>query len=144
MNTPKHTTHIVHLSHLDMYRVYCDQGCDLRLPEIVVLCGSTRFVEAFAEANQRLTHQGKIVLTVGSFVRWQDEPDPEAAYAELQSVKAMLDALHKRKIDLADRALILNVGGYIGETTRDEIAYAFHRGIPIEFLEPLAPGEPAT
>ena len=46
--------------------------------------------------------------------------------------------LHLRKIDLADRVLVLNVGGYIGESTTREIAYARKIGKPIGFLEPDA------
>ena len=37
------------------------------MPEVVVLCGSTRFRDAFNEVNQRLTLEGKIVLSVGMF-----------------------------------------------------------------------------
>ncbi len=49
-----------------------------------------------------------------------------------------LDELHKRKIDLADEVLVLNVGGYIGESTRSEIDYARSLNMPIRYLE----GEP--
>lgn len=103
-------------------------------PEIVCLCGSTRFKEAFEEAEKRLTLQGKIVLTVGFFGHRDPEgfPDPET--------KARLDALHKRKIDLADRVLVLNVGGYVGESTVSEIRYARRTGKPVEYLEPWAAG----
>ena len=49
----------------------------------------------------------------------------------------MLDELHKRKIDLADQVLILNVGGYIGESTRSEIEYATKQGKFIWYKEPI-------
>ena len=49
--------------------------------------------------------------------------------------KIALDELHKRKIDLANRVLVLNVGGYIGDSTRSEIAYAEEQGCPIDYLE---------
>jgi hypothetical protein len=103
-------------------------------PEIVVLCGSTRFMDAFVEANQRLTHEGCIVLSVGSYPRALKGVSPEEAFGE--DVKAGLDELHKRKIDLADRVLVLNVGGYIGDSTISEIAYATAHGKPIEYIEP--------
>ena len=47
----------------------------------------------------------------------------------------MLDELHKRKIDLADEILVLNVGGYIGESTKSEIEYAFEKGKKVNYLE---------
>jgi cell division protein FtsB len=53
--------------------------------------------------------------------------------------KQRLDELHKRKIDLADEVLILNVGGYIGESTKSELEYARANGKTIRFLEPDSP-----
>lgn len=103
-------------------------------PEIVVLCGSTRFYDAFQEANYTLTMQGKIVLSVGFY------PHAEAGHGHGEGVghdsveKLALDELHKRKIDLADRVVVLNVGGYIGESTRSEIEYGHQQGKIIEYL----------
>ena len=47
----------------------------------------------------------------------------------------MLDDMHLRKIDLADEIFVINVGGYIGESTRREIAYAEKIGKKINYLE---------
>lgn len=104
-------------------------------PNITVLCGSTRFGDAFREANLRLTVAGHIVLSIGCDLRsdhelWEDL-DPET----LQELKDRLDELHKRKIDLADEVLVLNVGGYIGDSTRSEIEYAEKIGRPVRYLE---------
>ncbi len=52
--------------------------------------------------------------------------------------KAMLDDMHKRKIDMADEIFVLNVGGYIGSSTRSEIDYAEAAGKPVRYLEPAA------
>jgi hypothetical protein len=57
--------------------------------------------------------------------------------AEKEGVKDILDELHKRKIDISDEVVILNVGGYIGESTRSELNYAESIGKPIIYLEPL-------
>ncbi len=103
-------------------------------PEIVCLCGSTRFMDAFFAEGWRLTLDRKIVLSVG--VVKSAGPDGHAAEAIGQDVADRLDELHLRKIDLADRVLVLNVGGYIGSSTRKEIAYAERTGKPIEYLEP--------
>jgi hypothetical protein len=54
---------------------------------------------------------------------------------ELAEIKRGLDELHLRKIDLADEILVLNVGGYIGDSTRREIEYAQSKGKRIRYLE---------
>lgn len=100
-------------------------------PEVVCLCGSTRFIETFQAEYGRLTDEGKIVLTVGRVV-------PQSEQALGSTRKVALDALHLRKIDLADRVLVLNVGGYVGPSTRREIAYAKECGKPIDLLYPDA------
>ena len=104
-------------------------------PKIVCLCGSTRFPGAWEAAARRETLAGRIVLSVGMFGHQEglDMAGP---------VKAGLDGLHKRKIDLADEVLVLNVGGYVGDSTRSEIAYAKRLGKPVRYLEP-PPESPA-
>jgi hypothetical protein len=105
-------------------------------PTIVCLCGSTRFSDAFRKANLDETLSGNIVLTIGCDMRSDAElfyGMPEEAKAK---IKRDLDELHLRKIDLADEVLILNVDGYIGSSTRNELEYArAHRKL-IRFLEP--------
>ena len=97
-------------------------------PRIVCLCGSTRFAAAYLAAQRSETLAGRIVLSVGllGHVEGLDMSGP---------VKAALDELHLRKIDLADEVLVLNVGGYVGESTGREIRYAAACGKPIRYLE---------
>lgn len=102
-------------------------------PMVTVLCGSTRFGQTFREQNLLLTLRGEIVLSIGCDTKSDD--DLAAAFAAHgDDLKPRLDALHLRKIDLADRVLVLDVGGYIGESTRSEIAYAEQLGKPIAYL----------
>ena len=54
----------------------------------------------------------------------------------LSKTKEMLDDMHKRKIDMADSIYVINVGGYIGESTKSEIEYARKHGKKIDYLEP--------
>jgi len=105
-------------------------------PTITVLCGSTRFKDAWYEQGKRLTHEGHIVLSVGDLDTSSAARDVNVAIDP--ELKARLDELHKRQIDLADEVLVLNVGGYIGESTRSEIAYAAAHGKPVTYLEPVA------
>lgn len=107
----------------------------IRRPKVVTLCGSTRFGEAFAKAALDETIGGNIVLSIGCNLR---DADVFADYSEnqLNLLKARLDELHKRKIDLSDEILVLNVGGYIGQSTMSEILYALETGKGIRYLEP--------
>lgn len=97
--------------------------------KVITLCGSTRFKEQFIEAQKRLTLEGNIVISVGLFGHSGDNE------VWTEGTKAMLDDMHKRKIDMADEIFVINPGGYIGESTRSEIAYAEDHGIGIRYLE---------
>lgn len=98
-------------------------------PEIVCLCGSTKFKDEYEAEKTRLTFAGKIVVSV-AFYGHSDNVDFN------DGQKNMLDELHKRKIDLADRVHVINVDGYIGESTREEITYAEHKNTPVTYYEP--------
>lgn len=132
-------------------------------PEVVTLCGSPRFKEAYEREAKRLTLEGKIVISVG-MLGHQEGLDMEA------ETKKMLDELHLRKIDLSDSIHVLNVQAvvcktcgkpchvklegsdpfgplvsvcctnpvtveyYVGSSTRNEIAYAKKTGKKITYL----------
>ena len=104
-------------------------------PEIVCLCGSTRFIEQMAVEAWELEKRGAIVLSCHLLPHWYGAAGDHQAEAE--GVAAQLDTLHLRKIDIADRVRVINLGGYIGESTRNEINYAESLGKPITYLEPL-------
>lgn len=105
--------------------------------KVITLCGSTRFKEQFIEAQKRLTLQGCIVISVGLFGHSGDqEVWDNMDEGELTKTKEMLDDMHKRKIDMADGIYVINVGNYIGDSTRSEIEYAKATGKTIEYLEP--------
>ncbi len=104
--------------------------------KIITLCGSTRFKDEFMEANKRLTLEGNIVISVGLFGHAGDsEVWENMDEGTLTRTKEMLDDMHKRKIDLADEIYVINVGGYIGDSTRSEIAYAKAAGKGVRYLE---------
>lgn len=96
---------------------------------VITLCGSTRFKEQFLEAQKRLTLEGNIVISVGLFGHSGDDE------VWTEGTKAMLDDMHKRKIDMADAIYVINVDGYIGESTRSEIEYAKKNGKEVLYLE---------
>ena len=104
-------------------------------PKIVCLCGSVRFSEEFRKANSTETLAGNIVLSIGCNMKTDTETFGNLSQDELNDIKCKLDELHKRKIDLADEILVLNVDGYIGDSTRSEIQYAIAHNKPIRYLE---------
>ena len=104
--------------------------------KVITLCGSTRFKDAFMEAQKRLTLEGNIVISVGLFGHAGDsEVWENMDEGTLTRTKEMLDDMHKRKIDMADEIYVINVGGYIGDSTRSEIAYAQATGKGVRYLE---------
>lgn len=102
-------------------------------PTVVCLCGSTRFTDFMLVKQWELTKQGKIVLS------WCALPDSYfkgSHIGDAEGVKEIVDEVHKKKIDLADEVMILNVGGYVGDSTRSEWRYAVSTGKPVTWLEP--------
>lgn len=106
-------------------------------PWVVTLCGSTRFGDQFRKANLELTLAGQIVLSIGCDTKSDGDLAAMGRLGNQSAVKDMLDNLHKRKIDLSDYIFVLNVGGYIGQSTLGEIAYAKEHGKEIRYLEPV-------
>jgi len=104
-----------------------DNGGDDQ-PEVVCLCGSTRFKSRYRAENRRLTMDGKIVLSVGLFGHADDVDLSE-------DEKQMLDALHKRKIDMADRVHIVHEDGYVGDSTVSEIDYAKSNDTEVTWMD---------
>ena len=75
--------------------------------KVITLCGSTRFKDAFMEAQKRLTLEGNIVISVGLFGHSGDNE------VWTEGIKEMLDDMHLRKIDMADEIFVINVGGLV-------------------------------
>ena len=103
----------------------------VRKYKVITLCGSTRFKDAFMEAQKCLTLEGNIVISVGLFGHSGDEE------VWTEGTKEMLDDMHKRKIDMADEIFVINVDGYIGSSTRSEIDYAIETGTVVRYLVPV-------
>ena len=95
--------------------------------KVVTLCGSTKFKTEFIETQKKLTLEGVIVISVGLFGHSGD--------VITDSQKQMLDRMHFAKIKMADEIFVINVGGYIGSSTKNEIAYAKSLGKKINYLE---------
>lgn len=94
--------------------------------KVITLCGSTKFKDEFMRVQKELTLKGYIVISVGCFGHLGD------VFTDEQ--KIMLDDMHKRKIDMADEIFVVNVGGYIGKSTRSEIEYAEAHNKKVNYL----------
>src|SRR3954452_23195580 len=105
--------------------------------KVITLCGSTTFEVEFAEVNQRLTMEGCVVISLGMF-RLPDLPDYDWT-VDSSDLKGRLGGVHLHKIRMADEVYVVDPGGYVGESTRREIAYAESLGKPVRYLsrEPL-------
>jgi hypothetical protein len=101
-------------------------------PLIICLCGSTRFIDQFATATWTLELRGHVVLGCTLLPMWFC--GVRSHFAEATGTKQQRDWHHLRKIDLADEVLVLDIGGYIGESTRNEIDYATRTGKPVRYV----------
>ena len=110
--------------------------------KVITLCGSTRFKEEFFKVQKQLTLKGNIVISVGLFGHSGDaEVWENMDEGTLTKTKEMLDDMHKRKIDMADEIFVINVGGYIGDSTKSEIEYAKSTNKKVNYLEPSKYGK---
>jgi hypothetical protein len=103
-------------------------------PKIICLCGSSRFVAEMAVLAWTLERdEDVIVLSLHFLPAWYTQQEDHQA--EFEEVEDKMNALHLKKIDLADEVMIINIGGYIGRDTKREIRYAQKHGKPVIFLE---------
>ncbi len=99
-------------------------------PKIIVLCGSSRFVDIMAVCAWILEREEKaIVLGLHLLPHWYSKDLPDDHLAEHEGVADQMDELHLRKIDLAadhedGEIFVVNYDDYIGESTKNEIEYA--------------------
>ena len=104
--------------------------------KVITLCGSTKFKDEFIKVQKELTLKGNIVISVGLFGHSGDNEVWENMDEGTRTkTKEMLDDMHKRKIDMADEIFVINVHGYIGESTKSEIEYAIKNNKKVNYLE---------
>ena len=94
--------------------------------KVVTLCGSTKFKNEFIKVQQDLTLKGYIVLSLNIFTHSDDK---ELTNEDI----LMLSKMHMEKINISDEIFVIDVDGYIGTATRNEISYAIQRNIPIKY-----------
>ena len=95
--------------------------------KVVTLCGSVKFYDKMQEINEKLALENEYVV-IGLTPRVTNRNFTEHD-------KELLGELHRAKIDLSDAIFVVNVDGYIGESTRVEIEYAKQKGKEVIYLE---------
>ena len=93
--------------------------------KVITLCGSTRFKDEFLKVQKELTLKGNIVISVGLFGHSGDS----------EVWENMDEGTLTKTKDMADEIFVINVGGYIGDSTKSEIEYAKAHGKKVNYLE---------
>ena len=105
---------------------------------VITLCGSTKFKYEFMKAQKDLTLKGYIVISLGLFSHSEDnEIWSDMDEDTLTKTREMINDMHKRKIDMSDEIFVINVGGYIGSSTKSEIEYAIAHNKKVNYLESI-------
>jgi hypothetical protein len=92
---------------------------------VITLCGSARFRKEIDEVQKNLALEGHLIFTIENL----------KGIDITKEIEKMLDKAHRQKIDLSDAIYVINVNGYIGESTFNEIEYAIGKGKKIMYLE---------
>lgn len=85
--------------------------------KVITLCGSTKFIKEFRESEAMLTRKGFAVISPLLF-----EQDKSREISKEEAT--LFGRIHFKKIDISDEIFVIDVDGYIGESTKKEIAYA--------------------
>lgn len=96
--------------------------------KIITICGSLKFKDEILKIAEKLEIEGNAVIA--PIYPTSDDKD---AYTD-EEVE-MLDKMHKEKIKISDAIYVVNVGGYIGSSTKSEITFAKKLGKEIIYLE---------
>lgn len=105
---------------------------------VVTLCGSTKFKDAFVRMQKELTLKGYIVIAPSLFGHSDDKEIFENMdNTSFIKTKNMLAEMCKSKIDMSDEIFIINVDGYIGDSTKIEIEYAISKNKKVNYLESI-------
>jgi len=103
-------------------------------PKIIVLCGSSRFVQEMAVCAW-LLEKTEHVIAMGLHLLPHWYPDcPDDHLAEHEGVSEDMDNLHLKKIDLADEIFVVNCLHYVGRSTTREVLYAMGKGLPLRWF----------
>jgi len=104
--------------------------------KVICLCGSTRFTNEMLITQWNFTKQGNVVLSWCALPDMYFQDEDKFHIGDKENVREIVDEVHKRKIDLSDEVFVLNINGYIGESTKSEVLYALAHNVTVILLEP--------
>ena len=102
--------------------------------KVITICGSMRFTKEMMKISEELElKEGYAVIQCVYSVDGQKYKGLDAE---------MLTRIHRKKIEISDAIYVVNVSGYVGNSTKSEIEYAKSIGKEILSFE-LLDGEKA-
>ena len=98
--------------------------------KIVTICGSFKFKEEMLRLSAELEIKNNYVILQPVY------SGNDAIYTAEEM--EIMGKLHMKRIEISDAIYVVNVGGYIGYTTKKEIEYAISLNKEVYSLEPLS------
>lgn len=95
--------------------------------KVITICGSMRYSKEMMKIAEEL--ELKKSYAVIQCVYNIDGQRYEGVDASI------LDEIHRKKIDISDAIYVVNIDGYIGNSTRNEIEYAKNNGKEVIYHE---------
>ncbi len=95
--------------------------------KVITICGSMRYSKEMMKIAEELELKGGYAVI--QCVYNVDGQKYEGIDASI------LDKIHRKKIDISDAIYVVNINGYIGESTRKEIEYANNNGKEVIYHE---------
>ena len=85
--------------------------------KVITICGSLKFKDEMMKIAIDLALKGNCVITP---IYPADDYKSKYTKEEIET----LNKIHKEKIRLSDAIFVVNVNGYIGSSTKNEILYS--------------------
>lgn len=97
--------------------------------KVITICGSMRYSKEMMKIAEELElKEGYAVIQCVYNIDGQRYEGVDAS---------ILDKIHRKKIDISDAIYVVNIDGYIGNSTKNEIEYATHNGKEVIYHEPI-------
>lgn len=93
----------------------------------VTICGSMKFANEMIKIARNLEKDYGYAV-IQCVYNFENEIENET------EIKNIVNA-HWKKIDICDAIYVVNIGGYIGNSTKEEIKYALSKGKEIIYHE---------
>lgn len=84
----------------------------------ITICGSMKFINEMMDISMKMELDGNCLL----IPIYSPSKSSKDEFTEEEIL--ILDKMHRERIKLSDAILVVNVGGYIGESTKSEIEFA--------------------